>query len=105
MIGLTTALILVASGIAWCQGPQPTTTPTTVEVQHTWDLLPGIDQKAYAEFVKNAQATYMKQPGLIEYRVNRNVLGSPLVRMILVWQSLSDWARFAESKEWAALEA
>ena len=104
VIGLATGLIILAAGIAWCQGPQPSTMPTTIEVNRYWDLLPGIDQKAYAEFVKNAIATYMKAPGLIEYRANRNVLGSPQVRMTLVWQSLSDWAKFADSKEWAALE-
>jgi hypothetical protein len=102
MIGLATGLIMLAAGIAWCQGPQPATMPTTVEVHGYWDFLPGIDQKAWAEFVKNAIATYMKAPGLIEYRANRNVLGSPQVRMTLVWQSLSDWAKFVESKEWEA---
>ncbi len=104
MIGLTTALILVASGIALCQDTKPSPTPTTVEVQHTWDLLPGIDKKAYAEFVKNAVATYMKVPGLVEYRANRNLLGSPQVQSTMVWQSLGDWAKFAVSEEWAAVE-
>ncbi len=105
MIGLTTALISVASGIAWCQGPQPTTMPTTIEVHWYWDFLPGIDQKAWAEFGKNATATILKQPGLIEYRVNRNLLGSPQVRDTWVWRSLSDWAKFTESKEWAEVNA
>jgi heme-degrading monooxygenase HmoA len=104
VIGIATGLMLVAAGIAWCQGPQPATMPTTVEVQQTWDLLPGMDKKAYAEFVKNAVATYMKAPGLIEYRAARNLLGSPQVRTIMVWQSLSDWAKFTESKEWAAID-
>jgi hypothetical protein len=104
MIGLTIALIVVATGIAWCQSTQPSTMPTTIEVNRYWDLLPGIDQKAYAEFVKNAIATYMKAPGLIEYRANRNVLGSPQVRSTWVWQSLSDWSKFIQSKEWAAID-
>ncbi len=102
MIGLTTALILVALGIAWCQGPQPSTIPTTVEVQTSFDFLPGVDMKAWAEFAKNSMAMYMKAPGLIEYRANRNVLVSPQVRATTLWQSLSDWAKFVETKEWEA---
>ncbi len=105
VIGLTTALIMVATGIAWCQGPQPSTMPTTVEVSRSYDFLPGIDKKAYAEFAKNAVATFMKAPGLIEFRANRNVLGSPQVRTITVWQSLGDWAKFGETKEGEAVEA
>ncbi len=104
MIGLATGLIMVAAGIAWCQAPQPSTMPTTIEVHTTWDFLPGMDKKAYAEYAKNAIATYMKEPGFIEYRGNRNLLGSPQVRSITVWQSLADWAKFAETKQWEALE-
>jgi hypothetical protein len=105
LIGLTTVLIVVASSIAWCQEAKPSPTPTTIEVHWCFDLLPGTDQKAFAEFVKNVIATCMKAPGLIEYRANRNVLGSPHGRATTVWQSLSDWAKFVESKEWAEIEA
>jgi hypothetical protein len=62
-----------------------------------------MDQKAYLEFTENAKATYLKAPGLIEFRANWNVLGSPLCRVTSVWRSLGDWAKFAESKEAAAL--
>src|SRR5208337_3541832 len=103
MIGIATGLIMVAAGIAWCQGPQPSTMTTAIEVLAYYDYLPGMDQKAYAECAKNAQATDMKAPGLIEFRANWNVLGSPQVRVTTVWRSLGDWAKFAESKEWAAL--
>jgi heme-degrading monooxygenase HmoA len=105
LIGLTTALIVVASGIAWCQDTKPATMPTTIEVHNTWDLLPGIDKNAYAEWVKNFIATILKQPGLIEFRAYRNVAGSPQARNTFVWQSLSDWAKFAQSKEWAEIDA
>jgi hypothetical protein len=103
MIGLTTALIVVASGIAWCQSTQPATMPTTVEVDVSYDYLPGMDKKAYAELGKNAAAVILKAPGLIEYRANWNLLGSPQVRTTTVWRSLSDWAKFAQSNEWAEI--
>jgi heme-degrading monooxygenase HmoA len=104
MIGLATGLILVAAGIAWCQDTKPSPLPTTVEVHWCWDFLPGMDKKAYAEFSKNAIGTFMKAPGLIEFRANRNLLGSPQGRATTVWRSLADWAKFGETKEWAAIE-
>ena len=105
MIGLTIALIVVAANVAWCQDPKPAAMPTTVEVHWSWDYLPGMDKKAYAEFAKNAVATFMKAPGLIEFRANRNVLGSPQARATTVWKSLGDWAKFGETKEWATVQA
>lgn len=75
-----------------------------IEVNMTYDLLPDIDQQAYGEFVKKAIATVLRAPGFVEFRANRNVLGSPQVRSTSVWQSLADWARFTESAEWQALE-
>jgi hypothetical protein len=103
MIGIATGLVILAAGIAWCQDTKPSTMPTTVEVVAYYDYLPGMDQKAYLEFAKNAKAAYMKAPGLIEFRANWNVLGSPQVRTTAVWRSLSDWGKFAQSKEWAAV--
>ncbi len=105
MIGIATALIMLAAGIAWCQGPQPSTMPATIEVHWSYDFLPGMDKKAYAEFSKTAIATFMKAPGLIEFRANRNVLATPQIRTTTVWQSIGDWAKFGESKEWEAIEA
>ena len=106
MIGVATGLIMVAAGIAWCQGSQPSTMPTTIEVHWCFDFLPGIDQKAFAEFVKkDVIPTCLKAPGLIEYRAYRNALGSPFGRATTVWQSMTDWAKFVETKEWAELEA
>jgi heme-degrading monooxygenase HmoA len=103
IIGLATGLILVAAGIAWCQGAQPSTMPTAIEVVAYYDYLAGMDQEAYLEFAKNAKVTYLKAPGLIEFRANWNMLGSPQCRVTSVWRSLSDWAKFAESKEAAAI--
>ena len=48
-----------------------------VEVDKTYDLVPGIDQKAYLEYAKRALATMLRSPGLIEIRVQRSLLGSP----------------------------
>lgn len=76
-----------------------------IEVNKTYDLLPGIDQQAYLEYSKRALATMLKAPGLVEIRAYRSLLGSPQVRLTLVWQTLADWAKFAESPERQKLDS
>jgi hypothetical protein len=76
-----------------------------IEVNTTYEFLPNLDQQAYGEFAQNAIGTILKAPGLIEFRANRNLLGSPLVRTTSVFRSLSDWASFTESDEWKKLDA
>ena len=76
-----------------------------IEVNKSYDLLPGIDRQAYVAWSKGASATMLQAPGLVEMRVHRNLLGSPQVRLTLVWQTLADWAKFAESAERQKLDA
>jgi heme-degrading monooxygenase HmoA len=105
LISITIALIVGAAGIGWCQPLKPEEMPTTIVVHWSWDYLPGMDKKAYAEFTKKAVASFMKAPGLIEFRANRNLLGSPHARATTVWRSLEDWAKFGQTKEWHEIEA
>ena len=76
-----------------------------IEVNMTYDLLPTINQKEYGEWAIKTVNTVMKAPGFVEFRANRNVLGSPQVRTISVWQSLADWASYSDSDEWRQLES
>jgi heme-degrading monooxygenase HmoA len=76
-----------------------------IEVNMTYDFLPGIDQQAYGELARRAIATVLEAPGLVEFRASRNLLGSPQVRSSTVWRTLADWAKFSESSGWPALEA
>ena len=75
-----------------------------IEVNQTYDLLPGIDQQAYLEYSKRVIRTMLQAPGINEIRVYRGLLGSPRVRLTLVWQTLADWAKFTESPERQKLE-
>ena len=75
-----------------------------IEVNTTWELLPEIDQEAYGEWAKETVGKILKAPGLVEFRANRNILGSPQVRSTAVWQTLADWANYTYSNEWRALE-
>lgn len=74
-----------------------------IEVIHSYDLLPGVDQQAYAAWAKKAIGIALQQKGLVELRANRNLLCSPQARTVSVWQSISDWAQFNEGA-WAPLE-
>ena len=76
-----------------------------IEAIYTWDILPGTDEQAYAEWAKKAIGSILRQPGFVEFRANRSLLGSPQVRATYVWQTLADWATFAASAEGQSLDA
>lgn len=76
-----------------------------VESDLIYELITGVDQKAYQEWAKKAIGLVLKSPGIIEFRAYRNMLGSPYVRSTSVWKTLADWANFAESDAWKAIEA
>jgi hypothetical protein len=74
-----------------------------IETNMSWDLLPLVDVKVYAAWAKKAGETMAKQPGMIEFRASRNMLGNPQIRISLMWKSLADWAKFAEGEVWGAV--
>ena len=76
-----------------------------IESTMTYDLFPNVDMMAYQEWTKRGIAIMAKQPGMLEFRANRNVLGSPRVRTTTVFRSLEDWAKFADSDAWHSIEA
>jgi hypothetical protein len=68
-------------------------------VNETYDLLAGRNQQAYLEYLETAILRIFQTPGIIDIRVHYNLLNPSQVRLTLVWQTLADWARFAESPE------
>lgn len=74
------------------------------EIELMYDLRPGTDMQAYQEWAKKAIGMALHSPGIIEFRANRNVLGTPYVRSTTVWKSLSDWSNFYESDQWKEIE-
>lgn len=76
-----------------------------IEVNKTYEFLSGIDQQAYGKNAKKWKEMMLRVPGLVELYSQRNILGSPSVRLTLVWKTLADWAKFAESAERWAIEA
>lgn len=74
-----------------------------IEVIQTYDLLPTADLAAYAGWAKRTAQAVLEQPGIKELRAHRNILGNPQIRTTTVWDSISDWARFAD-KAWQEME-
>ena len=70
-----------------------------MEAVMTFDLLPNIDMKAYQEWVQKLGVTMANQPGLVEFRANRNILGNPMSRSVTTFQSLEDWAKFNQGPQ------
>lgn len=70
-----------------------------IEVNKTFTLHSNVDQKALMEYRKKAIGTLLQTPGVIEVRSQRNILGTPQVRLTILWQTLADWANFAESNK------
>jgi hypothetical protein len=70
----------------------------------TYDLALGVDQQAYQAWAKSTVGTMMRQPGLVEFRAYRNMLGTPQVRTTTEWQSLADYEKFSLGA-WQPLEA
>ncbi len=76
-----------------------------VEATVTWDFVPGADMNAYEALAKQGVQQVLAAPGIVEFRANRNLLGSPQVRATYVFETMVDFARFWESPEPRALES
>jgi heme-degrading monooxygenase HmoA len=76
-----------------------------IEVAFTYDLVPGIDLKAYTNLARRATAFMMAADGFIEFRAHRNLTGSPQVRRTSVWESLAHWAAMAETTDFQNVTA
>ena len=74
-----------------------------IEGHVSYDLVSGVDGKAYEGWMKRAIVPVLKSEGIIEVRAYRNKLGSPQVLVVMVWKNLAGWARLAEGSEWEAL--
>jgi hypothetical protein len=75
-----------------------------IEVNKTYEFLPGIDKQAYVKVTGKLREAMLRVPGLVELYSQRNILGSPSIRLTLKWKTLADWAKFAESAERWTLE-
>ena len=74
-----------------------------IEIRMYYDVKPGADWARFQDWAKRAIDLVLRAPGFIEMRSYRNVLGSPYISPVSRWQTLADWARFAESAEWKAV--
>ena len=75
-----------------------------IEVALTYDLAPNLDRQRYWELCKRGAALLLGHSNVIEFRVQRNILGSPHVRVTGYWYELSDWAAFANEASFHEIE-
>jgi len=76
---------------------------TVIEVHLAYDLVPGIDEKSYFDWMKEAIVPVLKSNGIVEVRAQRNIKESPGVLVIGLWESLEDWTKFSQSEGWYSL--
>jgi heme-degrading monooxygenase HmoA len=70
-----------------------------IEVAFTYDFIPNFDVAAYTKVARTATQIMVSSKGFIEFRANRNLMGSPNVRRTSVWQSFADYAAMSQSPE------
>ena len=76
-----------------------------VEVTFTYDFHPNFNELAYTRLARRATKLMLSAKGFIEFRAYRNMTGSPHVKRTSVWESLADWAAFAQQDEFQKLTA
>ena len=74
-----------------------------IEVHLAYDLVPGIDEKSYFDWIKEAIVPVLKSNGIFEVRAHRNMKESPGVLVVGLWESLEHWTKFSQSEGWHSL--
>jgi hypothetical protein len=74
-----------------------------IEVHLAYDLMPGVDEKAYFDWIKKAIVPALKSDGIIEIRACRNIKESPAVLVTGVWNNPENWTKFSQSEPWESL--
>jgi hypothetical protein len=70
----------------------------------TYDLMPSVNQQAYLAWSRKTIAALMQQPGLVEFRAHRNMLGTPQIRTTIEWASLADFEKYWQGA-WQPVDA
>jgi len=74
-----------------------------IEVHLAYDLVPGVDEAVYFNWIKQAIVPALKSEGIVEIRAHRNIKESPAVLVTGVWKSMDDWTNFSQSESWNSL--
>ena len=75
----------------------------SVEATMSYDLLPGADEQGYWELIKAHVPVLLRAEGIEELRAHRSLLGSPGVRITMVWDSVRSFAAFMEGSRGQAV--
>lgn len=71
-----------------------------IEVHLVYEVLEGIDEQRYFEWMKRTIVPAFRSKGIIEVRAYRNVRESSEVLVVSLWEKLEDWTDFSQSEGW-----
>jgi len=71
-----------------------------IEVHLTYEVMSGIDEQAYFEWMKKAIVPALTSRGMVEVRAYRNINETQRVLVVGVWEKPEDWTDFSQSEGW-----
>jgi hypothetical protein len=74
-----------------------------IEVHLAYDVMPGIDEQGYFEWIKKAIVPALKSRGIVEVRAHRNIKENPGVLVVGLWEKMEDWEEFSQTEGWLSL--
>jgi hypothetical protein len=74
-----------------------------IEVHLSYEVLPGVDEQGYFEWLKKAIIPALKSQGMIEIRAQRSMRESRRVLVVGLWEKPADWTHFSQSEGWNLL--
>jgi len=74
-----------------------------VESIFTYNLAAGIGEDLHRDLLKTMLTTLLHDKKIIEFRSQRNLMGSPSSKLSIYWEHATHWAAFIEMDEWQRL--
>lgn len=74
-----------------------------VESIFTYNLAPGIGEDLHQDLLREMLTTLLHDKKILEFRSQRNLMGSPSSKLSIFWEHATHWAAFIEMEEWQKL--
>ena len=71
-----------------------------IEVHLMYDVMPGINEQEYFEWMKKSIVPALKSRGMVEVRAHRGIKENQTVLVVGSWEKLEDWTEFSQSEGW-----
>ena len=74
-----------------------------VESVFTYNFATGVDEKQHWEFLKQMLTILLRDKKIVDFRSQKNLMGSPSTKLSIFWKHATHWAAFIEMEEWQNL--